>query len=149
MESTVRQAQSQLQLRIDELTAEEGRLRRDLVTYHGDLQQLARRPSGDALGAARLADVQERIRSSEQMLTQVQDEATRLSRELIGESDVARALAEFDSVWEALTPCEQGRLLHLLIERIDYDGASGMISITFHASGIKELARQEAEGNAA
>ena len=37
-------------------------------------------------------------------------------------------------------PARAGRLLQLLIERVDYDGHDGMVSITFHASGIKALA---------
>jgi site-specific DNA recombinase len=43
---------------------------------------------------------------------------------------------------------EQARILHLLIERVDYDGPNGTVEITFHPTGIKtladELKRQEA-----
>ena len=42
-----------------------------------------------------------------------------------------------------------GRLLQLLIERIDYDGRDGSISITFQPSGIKALADREPMGDAA
>jgi site-specific DNA recombinase len=67
-----------------------------------------------------------------------------------GEADgVARAMTEFDPLWETLTPQEQRRLLHLLIERIDYDGSDGTMSITFHPAGIRAFADQEAQGDAA
>ena len=116
------------------------------------MQKLVRNPStgeDDGLAAARFADLQDRITAAERRLTEVRDEAERLRRDLIDEADVAKALAEFDPVWESLSPREQGRLLQLLIERIDYDGHDGMVSITFHASGIKALANHEFAGDAA
>ena len=30
--------------------------------------------------------------------------------------------------------------MHLLVERVDYDGAHDKVSITFHSAGIKTLA---------
>jgi len=148
----VRQAHGQATQRVDELATEERRLQRELAGYHRDMQKLVRTPSAgqsDGLAAARFADLQDRIMSTERRLTEVRDEAERLRRELIDEADVAHAMAEFDPVWESLSPREQGRLLQLLIERIDYDGNEGMISITFHASGIKALANHEFAGDAA
>ena len=44
------------------------------------------------------------------------------------------------TVWETLSPAEQARILHLLIERVDYDGPNGKVAITFHPTGIKTLA---------
>jgi site-specific DNA recombinase len=55
------------------------------------------------------------------------------------EAEVASALAEFDSLWEALTPAEQGRVLQLLIEHVEFDGASEEVKITFAATGIQSL----------
>ena len=57
----------------------------------------------------------------------------------------AQEVAAFDPVWDSLTLREQSRLLHLLIERVDYDGRTGDISITFHPTGIKTLAAELAE----
>lgn len=120
--------------RVDGLAIEERRLERELAGYPRELQNLAKPATGQDVGlAARLADLQERIRSSEQRLIEVRDEAERLRHDLIDEVDVSRALAEFDPVWQVLAPHEQARLLRLQIERIDYDGLEGTISITFHA----------------
>ncbi|HON69193.1 MAG TPA: hypothetical protein PLS23_22165 [Phycisphaerae bacterium] len=46
----------------------------------------------------------------------------------------------FEPVWDTLAPREQARILHLLIQRVDYDGVNGNVSITFHPTGIKTLA---------
>ena len=66
--------------------------------------------------------------------------------------DSAQALDLFDPVWQALTPHEQARVLGLLIERVDYDGAQGKVAITFQPTGIQtwadELAQQHQERRA-
>lgn len=57
----------------------------------------------------------------------------------ITDAAVARALAEFDGVWTALTPREQTRLVELLVETVEYDGGVGTVAITFHPAGIRAL----------
>ena len=147
---TVRQAHGQATQRVDELGTEERQAERELARHHRGMRELVRSPNagqGDGLAAARFADLQDRIMSTERRLTEVRDEAERLRRELIDEADVAHAMAEFDPVWESLRPCEQGRLLQLLIERVDYDGGEGDLSITFHSHGFKHLTgAREREG---
>ncbi len=49
----------------------------------------------------------------------------------IDESEVTRLLAEFHHTWEAIAPRDQARVLELLIERIDYRGKEGQVSLTF------------------
>ena len=39
-------------------------------------------------------------------------------------------------------------MLRLLIQRVDYDGDKGTVSVTFHPAGIKTLSREYAEENA-
>ena len=148
---TVRRAHGQKTQRIEELVHEEMRLKRELADRHRDLQGIVKRPNDGTdkgLAMARLADVQEQIASAERRVTEVRNEAEHLRRDIINEADVARAIAEFDQVWDALSTHEQARLLQLLIERIDYDGRDGMITINFHDTGIKMLANQD-QGDAA
>jgi site-specific DNA recombinase len=49
-------------------------------------------------------------------------------------------LAELEPSWDQLTPAEQGRLVCLLVARVDYDGAQSKLAITFHPLGLKTLA---------
>ena len=69
----------------------------------------------------------------------------RLGGELVDEEEAARVLAAFDPVWETLTPREQVRLIRLLVQRVDYDGEKGTVSVSFHPAGIKTLSRESAE----
>ena len=87
-----------------------------------------------------MADLQERIRVSERRATEVREQVIALSHTLVDEREVARAMSAFDPMWEALAPREQARVVQLLVERVDYDGTSGKVTITFHPSGIKTLA---------
>jgi site-specific DNA recombinase len=57
----------------------------------------------------------------------------------VDEAEVSRALVDFDKLWETIAPLEKSRVLELLVERVDYDGEQGRISLTFHATGIKSL----------
>ena len=54
----------------------------------------------------------------------------------LGRDTALPAEAAFDPVWASLSLCDQARILRLLVERVDYDGRSGDISITLHPAGI-------------
>lgn len=138
---TLRQARGQGQRSLVELEAEERRLQRELVRHNADLRKLA---AGVKNGekAGELANVQDRIRAAEQRATEVREQIVALSREMVDEREVEAALTVFDPVWETLSPREQARIIHLLVERVDYDGKNGTVSVTFRPNGIKTLAQQ-------
>jgi len=138
---TIRQTGEQACRRVTELQAEQESLERELQRANVKLKELA------ALGASkdatdRMANLQDHIRAAEQRATEVREELIALRRELVDEREVASALAAFDPVWETLTMKEQWRILKLLIEKVDYDGDDGTVSVTFHPTGIKTLAQE-------
>jgi site-specific DNA recombinase len=91
----------------------------------------------------------ERIGEAERRVRRVRDDIKQATAQLVGEEEAARALSAFDPVWGSLTPREQGRVIDLLVERVEYDGAAGAVAVTFRPSGIRaladELAREQAE----
>jgi len=138
-------ARAQASARVEELEAERRGLLRDQAHWHEQVHRLLEHdfrsePSESAI--SRLADLQERIRLAERRLTEIGEQVEGLSRQALGENDVAAALADFDPVWQTLTPQEQARLVGLLVERVDYDGSSSVVSITFHRTGIQTLAAE-------
>jgi site-specific DNA recombinase len=135
--SRLAETRRQVKAKIRVLKVESRRLARQLRSDHAELRRVA----GDGHVAAVLLD---RIREAEQRETAIQVELADLARQSIDESDVARALASFDPVWDSLSPREQARVLRLLIARVEYDGGSGEVAITFQPHGIKTLA-EEAE----
>ena len=56
---------------------------------------------------------------------------------------MASANFAFDPVWERLAPKEQARVIQLLVDLIDYDGPAGTVSLTFHPTGLKAMAKQQ------
>jgi site-specific DNA recombinase len=147
---TIAQARQQDQLQLTELEAERRTLEKDLIRWDGELRvQTARLAHSDDVGAAvaRLSDLQNRIDMGKRRLAKVREQQLTLRQNLLHEEDARLALAQFDPVWEALPPHEQARLLGLLVERIDYDGAKGTLEITFHQTGIKTLADELASNS--
>jgi site-specific DNA recombinase len=69
-------------------------------------------------------------------------EVALLRDELVTEEEVTDALREFDPVWQQLSPKEQARVLEPLIERVNYDGEEGQVSVTFRPTGFRELAEE-------
>ena len=137
---TLKQSRRQREEAIKELEAEQRALERQLNRYSTELRKLVTQAKGDGLATDRMADLHDRIRNTEQRATEVRDQIIVLSRELVDAREVGQACSMFDPVWETLTAREQARILHLLIQHVDYDGENGNVSITFHATGIKTLA---------
>ncbi|MBN1317076.1 MAG: recombinase zinc beta ribbon domain-containing protein, partial [Anaerolineales bacterium] len=142
IEETIRQARAQSEKQIDVLQRERLILEKELKQHSLELRSLAVESSMDRVKANRMADLQDRIRLAEQKATQVREEIIALGRQLIDEQEVIKSLALFDPVWDSLTPREQASILHLLVERVDYDGQKGTVSITFHPTGIRSLTEQ-------
>lgn len=123
------------------METEERRLGRELARHDAELRKQA---AGVKNGgkAGELATLQDRIRAAEQRNTEVREQIVALSRDIVDEREVAAALSLFDPVWDTLSPREQARIIHLLVERVDYDGKHGTVSVTFRPNGIKTLAQQ-------
>ena len=136
---TIRQTRLESEKRSRELESERAILEKELARYNADLRKLAGQVARSPVAADRMADVQEHIRVSERRATEVRESLIALGRELVDEKEAIRTLALFDPVWDALSPREQARVLHLLVERVDYDGAKGTVAITFHPTGIRSL----------
>jgi site-specific DNA recombinase len=63
-----------------------------------------------------------------------------LQQERLDQAAATAALSGLLPAWETLSPAEQGRVVRLLVERVDYDGRHGKASITFQPLGLKTLA---------
>jgi site-specific DNA recombinase len=142
---TVDQARRQSDEAIEALERERRDLERELARHGKEIRKLVGEITAtyaEGADSARLADLQERIATAQRRLAEVQHEVDRLSQSLVTEDEAAAALSAFQPVWGALTPREQARLLELLIERVEFDGASDSVKLVFHASGIHALSQQ-------
>lgn len=126
---------------IKRLKAERAALERQRRADDAELRRLTT-AGGEDGDLARLAQVQDRTDPTERRRCEIEHELATLVAQDISEQQVAAALGEFDTVWAALAPREQARVLAALIDRIDHDGKAGNIEITFHPTGMKALAEQ-------
>jgi len=136
-----RQAEEQMEALAAERAGLRGRLRED----NAELGRLATALPSDP----RRAEAQDRIQKAERRTTEIDDELAALKDTLVDEEEVAKALAEFDALWDALAPREQVRIVELLVERVTYDGAAGKVSLTFRPAGIRTLVDELAKAREA
>ncbi|HCF06307.1 MAG TPA: resolvase [Desulfomicrobiaceae bacterium] len=143
---TIRQVRGKSEKRMIELERERRTLEKKLRRLHAKLRELALMPAAPgsdvSLTADRLADLQDQIRSIEQRMTSIREEVLSLERETVDESDLVKALSIFDPVWESLNSRERHRVMHLLIDRIAYDGRDGSVTVSFRSLGIKALCNE-------
>ena len=148
-DETFRQAVSQIKAQRRGMRAEAKRIERDLVTVRADVERLvgtlsrATGPAADAV-AAELNRSQERLAVLESRQVEVQEEIAALKAQEIDRDELARALEEFDPIWDALLTPERERVMKLLIDRIDYDGAACQMEIQWHLAGFGQLADEVA-----
>ena len=142
------QAREKDEARTTELETEQRGLEKDLNRWHGEVRKLSIQlkpgeDNGELVG--RLADLHERIGMVEQRVSKVREQIKSVTEQLIPEAEATKALAAFDPIWETLSPNEQARVIELLVERVDYDGRDGKVTVAFHPTGTKALADELAE----
>jgi site-specific DNA recombinase len=133
-----------------ELESERLALEQDLLRGQGEARRLlAEVGTGQSNGRAvsRLAELQERLGQLEQRLGRLRAQREVLEQARLDEAAATRSLAELEPCWEQMTPDEQGRLVRLLVARVDYDGAQGTMAITFHPLGLKTLVGERLSPN--
>jgi site-specific DNA recombinase len=133
---TLAEAGEQVDSAIARLNGERRALERGLSRLHAEI----RRAAADRDATTRMLDLNNQVGAAERRVTEINARLAELQGERVDADDITAALADFDNVWRALNPREQGRILHLLVRRVDFGAADGTIAIAFHAAGIKGLA---------
>jgi Recombinase zinc beta ribbon domain len=141
LNETFAQTREQASVRIEALETEKSGLERELVRANAEVRTVIQQASAsnNAPNLGRLADLQERIRENKRRTAEIDEQMATLRSELVDEREVALALSAFDLLWASLTPREQARIVELLVQRVDFNGATNKVSITFHPTGIKTL----------
>jgi site-specific DNA recombinase len=147
---TFKQALAQLATQSRELAREAKGLTKEAARVRAEVGRLvdaAAKSSGGANQALldRLAKDQERLNGLERRLSEIREQRAGLEAIRIDEQELGRVLGRFDPIWNVLLTPEKERILRLLIERIDYDGATGTLSFAFRLPGVASLTAKAAE----
>ncbi len=143
IEETLQQARAQSESEIGRLEREREIISRELKQVAAETRDVVKAAGQSPHVAARFADLQDRTRVAERRVFQIDDECALLRRQLVSEEEVRAAFARFDDLWALLTTREHTRMIQLLIDRIDYNGAVGELEITFRPSGIRGLVHDQ------
>lgn len=141
--NTIAEVRKQIEGAIAELEPQEKRLTQEIANCDRELRRLiadVNPKTGQSRKPDALADAQSRILEVQERAREVHTEVVRLKNQLVDESAVKAGLAAFDPLWNSLSPGEQSKVLHLLIEKVVYDGAENAVSVTYRPNGIKQLA---------
>ena len=90
---------------------------------------------------SRQAELCERTAQSELELHQLLIRMSQLESLELADAEIKAAFNDFDTLWKSVSQREQGKLMEVLVERVEYDPHDVAISVTFHRSGIKTLAQ--------
>jgi site-specific DNA recombinase len=142
LDEQISQVRKERQSQVAALESRRRGLEGDLAHWNREIRSLLEQLHGERNGmtAARLTDVRGKIDEIQKHAAEVREEIKTLGCTIVDERAVTRSLATFEPVWDCLTPPEQVRIVQLLIERVDFDGATSKITIKIHPHGIKKLA---------
>jgi site-specific DNA recombinase len=136
---TARKVREQAEASSQELRAELKTAEKELNRLQRELVKVAAAPGGNGVRTDRMADLQDRIQTTERRVAEVRGELGILDAEAVSQPELKHALEAFDPVWKALNTGEQTRIVRALVERVGYDGRTGKIAVTFRSAGFKEL----------
>ncbi len=132
--ATVASAKSQAKVRVKELA-------NDVRLLDAEIKQLRRElnRARDEHDDDRIAEINRRLRSTERRRRVAQETLTAVRGRTINRTGVSEALSEFDALWGRLTAREKHETLTLLVERVEYDGSTGEVAITFREGAVSLL----------
>jgi len=142
LRDVVGRAKSHLHRQVDELQQQRRRREIRAKRISEDVRELTKMP--DAPGVAdELAELQEEMVKAEKAVLDINRRIVELEQRIIGEDELTGAFEAFEPMWEQLRPVEKARLIHLLVQCIEYDGEAEEIGITYHPGGLRDIAQTE------
>jgi site-specific DNA recombinase len=129
------------------LDNEKDRLEKDVTKLNTEIARLTRKNAGEKNNGngeniERHAEIGRLVETASARVAAINGELMRLEGSVVNESEVKRAFTLFDTIWEVLHPKEQSRIAHLVLDRVDYGGQDGAVSMSFNPSGIRALAAE-------
>ncbi len=145
LEDSLRATQAHLQDDVDDLKRQRSQIEATIKNLGRQVGEIASRAGFDEEATRQLGRLQDEIRERQQEAAEVNEQITKVQRRMLDPDELAGAVEAFDPLWETMPPSYRAKLIHLLIEQIEYDGESESISLTFHPTGIRTLTEQQRE----
>jgi site-specific DNA recombinase len=140
VKATVAAARAAATTEVDRLNEALAAITKSGGAIDAELRRLASARERSQADVARMTALADEARREEERTAALRAELAEAEASVASEADVAHALAEFDALWDSMTPIEQTRLMALLVARVEFDAADSSIEIAFHATGVKAVA---------
>ncbi len=93
--------------------------------------------------ASELEAIRENIGHVECRLAETKEQALTLQQPLLEVEQAALALAAMEQEFGSLPVVEQTRLIRLMVQRADYDGAQGKLALTLDPAGLAAVVEEQ------
>ena len=138
------EASRQQQASIPRLKAERTRRQRERQHQAQEIKRLvaaiaaADRPSASL--TERLSQLEESVGVRDRRLGEIDSETHIIEQSSIDPEHVSKTLAEFAGLWDVMWAAEKTRIVHLLVERVVYDGEDDSVQVVLRTQGFQPLA---------
>jgi site-specific DNA recombinase len=136
LEEVVRQMECELEEKRPVLEARLREVESQHATFEAERNSLVGAVQGATGGKRaifeRLGVLQVELDASELQMGELREELGGLD-DAVDREDLLTRLEEFDELWEELFPAERGRMLGLLLERVEYDARAEAVRVGFRA----------------
>jgi site-specific DNA recombinase len=79
----------------------------------------------------------------EQRLAATKEQALALQQPLLQVDQAARALSALEQQFGSLPTIEQARLIRLMVQRVEYDGAQGKLALALDPAGLATVVEEQ------
>jgi hypothetical protein len=93
--------------------------------------------------ASEFEAIRENIGHVERRLADTKKLALALQQPLLEVEQAAQALMALEQEFGSLPTVEQARLIRLMVQRADYDGAQGKLALTLDSAGLAEMVEEQ------
>ncbi len=140
LQKILAEASKQRHIRLAALESDRRRLERELKIM---TESLAPANASDAGKQSGFETIQENIGHLERRMTETHMQAQALQQPALELEQAAQALMVLEQAFEELPVIDQARLIRLMVQRVDYDGAQGKLALTLDPAGLVAVLEEE------
>jgi site-specific DNA recombinase len=144
LKTILTEASKQRGTRLADLEGERRGLEQELARAQALMENL-RQGTGDQMQppASELEVIRENIGHVERRLTETKEQGLTLQQPLLKVEQAARALSALEREFGSMPTIEQARLIRLMVQRVDYDGAQGKLALTLDPAGLAMVVEEQ------
>jgi len=146
LKTILAEASKQRRTRLVDLEGERRALEQELARAQALMKNLLQEiEPGDQKQppASELEAIRENIGHVERRLAETKKLALALQQPLLEVEQAAQALMALEQEFGSLPTIEQARLIRLMVQRADYDGAQGKLALTLDSAGLAGMVEEQ------